>query len=82
MLWSINERLAGKPGQDLEPLGTAWVDDLMRCLEREAKVQEEAEEEMRLLTLLENESLRMMSARALRLKRDAEQAKRENAKKA
>ena len=30
MLWSINERLAGKPGQDLEPLGTAWVDDLMR----------------------------------------------------
>ena len=42
----------------------------------------QAEEEMRLLTLLENESLRMMSARALRLRRDAEQAKRENAKKA
>lgn len=42
----------------------------------------QSEEEMRLLALLENESLRLMSARALRLKRDAEQAKRENAKKA
>ena len=34
----------------------------------------QAEEEMRLLALLENESLRLMSARALRLKREAERA--------
>lgn len=39
------------------------------------------DEELRLLTLLENESMRLMTQRALRLKINAEKAKRENAKK-
>lgn len=41
-----------------------------------------ADEETRLLTLLENESLRLMTLRALRLNRAAEKDKRENAKRA
>ena len=41
----------------------------------------QAEEEMRLLSLLENESLRLTTQRAIRLKRGAEKTKRENAKK-
>ncbi|MDP3448493.1 MAG: CapA family protein [Eubacteriales bacterium] len=40
-----------------------------------------ADEEERLLSLLENESLRLMTLRAIRCKRAAENAKRENAKK-
>ena len=42
----------------------------------------QAGEETRLLSLLENESLRQMTLRAIRLKHDAEKAKRENTKKA
>jgi len=41
-----------------------------------------ADEELRLLSLLENESLRLMTLRALRLKNAAEQDKRENVKRA
>ena len=41
----------------------------------------QAEQEMRLISLLENESMRLMTLRALRLKNNAEKTKRENAKK-
>ena len=41
----------------------------------------QAEEEARLLSLLENESLRLVTQRAIRLKRGAGKAKHENAKK-
>ena len=41
----------------------------------------QAEEEVRLLSLLENESLRLVTQRAIRLKRGAGKAKHENAKK-
>ncbi len=41
----------------------------------------QAEQEMRLLSLLENESMRLMTLRAIWLKNSAEKTKRENAKK-
>lgn len=38
LLWSINERLAGKPGLEIPPLGENWAHDLV---EFESLVNEE-----------------------------------------
>lgn len=37
LLWSINERMAGREGLDLDPLGTEWLDDLMDIAAVEAE---------------------------------------------
>lgn len=33
-LWSINERLGGKPGLDLDRLGGGWIHDVIKIEER------------------------------------------------
>lgn len=37
LLWSINERLGGRPGLEIEPLGTTWLDDLWRLSVEESR---------------------------------------------
>lgn len=40
-LWSINERLAGRPGADLEPLGNQWAGDLLLLAYEQRKALKE-----------------------------------------
>ena len=42
-LWSINERLAGRPGMDFPRLGILWLDDMLTMAEREAEAIEDVE---------------------------------------
>ena len=48
-LWSLNERAAGRPGLDLEPLPRAYLSDVLEVAlaesEHLAQLQEEQEEE-------------------------------------
>ena len=37
LLWSINERLAGRQGIDLEPPSYDWVADIVECAVEETK---------------------------------------------
>jgi hypothetical protein len=37
LLVSINDRLGGKPGQDIAPLGTAWEADLWQLAAEDFK---------------------------------------------
>lgn len=43
LLWSINERLAGREGMDVPRLGRAWLDDVIAMAERESASLEDLE---------------------------------------
>lgn len=46
LLWSINERLAGRYGADLPPLGPEWLDDLLVIAQATAEQEEQTEREL------------------------------------
>lgn len=45
-LWSVNERLAGNPGLDIEPFDTGFAEDAVGALYATADALKEAREEM------------------------------------